>query len=241
MKGVPLAALEIVLRGLIEAGIYEEDNPGCLLAAAAQLGELRTRLASCPLRGLRVEEASAQALACIDVGNFDAAIEALRRGREAIWTAPAETQCEEAELYSKEALIEHLRGRFRDAAGNYGAAAALIIESGNGDAWPHLIGQSRELCDDGRHFGNRESLLLAASICHGALGLVVREQSPDKWAATKHCLGQALFMLGARHNEPDRLGAAIDAYLAALEEWTRDRSPSDWGGRRMISAMHCRR
>jgi tetratricopeptide (TPR) repeat protein len=121
-----------------------------------------------------------------------------------------------------------MRGRFCDAAGKYAAAAALILESGEGDAWPYLIGQARELCDDGRAFGNRDSLIIAAGVCHGVLGLVTRTQSPDKWAATKHCLGQALFLLGARDHEPSRLGAAIDAYLAALEEWTRDRSPGDW-------------
>jgi hypothetical protein len=64
MKGVPVAPLQTVLRSPIEAGIYEEEIPGRLLAAAGQLGELRTRLASCRLCGLRVEEASAQALAC---------------------------------------------------------------------------------------------------------------------------------------------------------------------------------
>lgn len=228
MKGVPVAPLQTVLRSLIEAGIYEEDIPGRLLAAAGQLGELRTTLASCRLRGLRVEEASAQALACVDAGNFDAAIEALRRGREAGWTSLTKTEEDEAELYAKEALIEHLRGRFCDAAGKYAAAAALILESGGGDAWPYLIGQARELCDDGRAFGNRDSLIIAAGVCHGALGLVTRTQSPDKWAATKHCLGRALFLLGARDHEPSRLGAAIEVYLAALEEWTRDRSPGDW-------------
>jgi tetratricopeptide (TPR) repeat protein len=233
-RGVPVAALQTVLAGFLEAGIDEEDIPGCLLAAAVQLGELRARLAERPLHG-RVEEASAKALACIDAGDFDAAIGALQQAREAGWTALVETHREEAELYAKEAQIEHLRSRFRDAGTKYAAAAALILESGDGDAWPYLAGQAREFCDEGRASGNRESLLLAVSVCHGALGLVTRAQSPDKWAAakhkwaaTKHCLGQALFALGARHNEPDRLGAAIDAYLAALEEWTQDCSPRDW-------------
>jgi len=227
-RGVPVAALRAVLANLIEAGVYEEDIPSRLLAAAGQLGELRAKLAGCRLRGPRVDEAHSQALASIDRGDFDAATEALRRGREAGWTSLSDTESDEAELYAKEALIEHLRGRYRAAAANYAAAAALALESQDGGAWPYLIGQARELCDDGRAFGNRESLLLAATVCHGALGLVARVQSPDKWAATKHCLGQALFLLGTRDKEPSRLGAAIDAYLAALEEWTRDRSPGDW-------------
>ena len=167
-------------------------------------------------------------MACVDRGDLTAAIEALQRGREAGWTSLAETHCEEAELYAREALIDHLRVRFRDAAGRYAAAAALILESGSGDAWPFFIGQARELCDDGREFGNRESLLSAADVCHRALGLVSREQCPSEWAATKHCLGQALFMLGSRQSAADRLAEAIEAYLAALEEWTQDRAPRDW-------------
>ncbi len=227
-KGVPVAPLQHVLGSLVAAGIYDEDIPGRLLAAADQLAELRAKLSSCQLQGPGVEEALLEALACVDRGDLDDAIEALRRGREAGWTGWTDTVHEEAELYAKEALIEHLRVRFRDAATKYAAAAALILESEDGDAWPFLIGQARELCDDGREFGNRESLLLAADVCHRALGLVPREQRPSEWAATKHCLGQALFMLGARHNEPDRLGEAIEAYLAALEEWTHDSAPQNW-------------
>jgi hypothetical protein len=35
-------------------------------------------------------------------------------------------------------------------------------------------------------------------------------------------------VLGERNNDPERLWEAIEAYLAALEEWTRDRAPADW-------------
>jgi hypothetical protein len=216
-KGVPVAPLQTVLGSLIEAGIYDEDIPGRLFAGADQLAELRAKLAGCQLQGPGFDEACSEALACVDRGDLDGAIEVLRLGREAGWTGLAETHREEAELYAKEALIDHLRVRFCDAAIKYASAAALILESEDGDAWPFLIGQARELCDDGCEFGNRESLLLAADVCHRALGFVSREQRPSDWAATKHCLGRALFMLGSRHNEPDRLGEAIEAYLAALE------------------------
>jgi hypothetical protein len=40
-------------------------------------------------------------------------------------------------------------------------------------------------------------------------------------------LAKHFIMLGSRHQEPDRLGEAIEAYLAALEEWTHDRAPRD--------------
>jgi tetratricopeptide (TPR) repeat protein len=224
-KGVPVAPLQSLLESLIQARIYEEAIPDRLVAAADQLAELRAKLAHCQPR---LEEACSKALACIDRGDLDAAIEALRLGREAGWAGLTDTYRQEAELYAKEAQIDHLRVRFCDAATKYASATALILESEEGDAWPFLIGQARELCDDGREFGNYESLLLAADVCHRALGIVPREQRPCEWAATKHCLGQALFMLGARHNEPDRLGEAIEAYFAALEEWTHDRAPEDW-------------
>src|SRR5262249_12152870 len=107
-------------------------------------------------------------------------------------TGLAATHREEAELYANEALIDHLRVRFCDAAIKYASAAALILESEDGDAWPFLIGQARELCDDGREFGNRESLLLAADVCHRALGLVSREQRPSDCGELCPQLGQLI-------------------------------------------------
>jgi len=55
-----------------------------------------------------------------------------------------------------------------------------------------------------------------------------REQSPLDWAATKHHLGGALVLLGERDKDSGPLREAVEAYLGAIEEWTRDRAPLDW-------------
>ncbi len=227
-KGVPIAPLQTVLCTLIEAGVSDADIPGRLLAAADHLAELRTYLSNWRDNGPWLDEAGPEALACVDRGDLHAANEALRLGREAGWTFPIATCREEADLYAKQAVIDRLQLRYCDAAGKYAAAAALVIETGGADSWKFLIPQARELCDDGREFGNRESLLHAVEVCHRALGLISREQSPLDWAAVKHCLGTALFMIGMRDNEPDRLREAVEAYFAAVEELTRDRAPRDW-------------
>ncbi|MCI0599456.1 MAG: hypothetical protein L0Y50_03300 [Beijerinckiaceae bacterium] len=227
-KGVPIAPLQTVLCNLVEAGVSDADIPGRLLAAADQLAELRTYLSNWRDNGPWLDEAGPEALACVDRGDFHAANEAIRLGREAGWTFPAAACREEAELYAMQAKLDRLQLRYCDAAGKYAAAAALVIDSGGADSCQFLIAQARELCDDGQEFGSRESLLHAVEVCHRALGVVSREQSPYDWAAAKHCLGTALFMIGMRDNEPPQLREAVEAYLAATEEWTRDRAPGDW-------------
>ena len=51
---------------------------------------------------------------------------------------------------------------------------------------------------------------------------------PLLWAATRSNLGAALGMLGERESGTARLGEAVAAHRAALEEYTRERVPLDW-------------
>lgn len=227
-KAVPLAPLQSILAKLIGAGVPESEIPNRLLAAAGQLEALRSSLANWQDEGPGHEQIRSEALACIDRGDFDSASEVLRRGREAGWTFPMATSEEEAEFYAREAMIEHLQLRFCAAAENYAAAAALVTDGGGRNGWHYLIQQACELCEDGREFGTRENVLLAIEIYHRALGLAGREQSPLDWAATKHHLGDALFLLGDREKDPGLLRETVEAYLAAIEEWTLDCAPLDW-------------
>ena len=51
---------------------------------------------------------------------------------------------------------------------------------------------------------------------------------PLKWAATQNNLGSALQTLGARESGTATLTKAVEAYLEALKERTRERVPLDW-------------
>ena len=51
---------------------------------------------------------------------------------------------------------------------------------------------------------------------------------PLDWATTQNNLGVALHTLGEREADTARLEAAVAAYRAALEEFTRERVPREW-------------
>jgi tetratricopeptide (TPR) repeat protein len=227
-KAVPLAPLQAILARLIDAGVPHADIPNRLLLAAEQLGSLRSTLIDWQNEGPGHAQIRSEALALVDSGDFDAASEVLRRGREAGWTFPVATPREESEFYAREAMLDHLQLRYCAAAENYAAAAALAVDAGCSDTWRFLIAQASELREDGREFGRRENLLRAIEIYHRALGLAGRDRSPHDWAATKHHLGHTFLLLAKAGKDTELLREAIDAYLEALEEWTRDRAPLDW-------------
>ena len=56
---------------------------------------------------------------------------------------------------------------------------------------------------------------------------------PSKWARAQNNLGSALWALGERENRTERLELAVNAYRAALEEFTRERTPLEWAGTQM--------
>ena len=51
---------------------------------------------------------------------------------------------------------------------------------------------------------------------------------PLDWAMTQSNLGNALQTLGRRDSGTARLEAAVEAYEAALLEWTQDKVPLQW-------------
>jgi Tetratricopeptide repeat len=61
---------------------------------------------------------------------------------------------------------------------------------------------------------------------------MTRERVPLDWAKTQNNLGNALRTLGERERTA-RLGEAVAAYRAALEEMTRDRVPLQWATTQM--------
>jgi hypothetical protein len=52
-----------------------------------------------------------------------------------------------------------------------------------------------------------------------------RERAPFRWAETQNGLGHALQALGKRESGTARLEEGVEAYRAALEEWTQETAP----------------
>ncbi len=227
-QNVPLAPLQRILAILIDAGVPSTAIPERVRGAAAELAALRSSLTNWEDEGPGHAQIRADTLAFIDRGDFEAAREVLKRGRETGWTFPIATCREEAEYYAREAMIDHLQLQFCAAAEGYAAAASLIADEGGIGAWRHFIAQAQELSADCRQFGTRENVLRAIEIYHRALGLVGRENLPLEWAATQHHLGDALLLLGESQKDTAALQEAVEVYLAALEEWTFERAPADW-------------
>lgn len=225
--GVTLASLQAVESKFRDADIPEAQIANRLQDAAEDLAKLRSSLA----------QRNSEALALVDCGDFDAASAVLEQNRAAMAAGGAEQGGledikQEAEIYADAAVIDHLRLDYCAAAEKYAAAAALVASpDGVSNAkreWRFRMDQARELFGDAREFGHRQSFLDAIEIYDQALVLVSRTDAPLEWAATHFHLGNALLACGVRDNDSDRLEQAVDAYLAALEEWTGESAPFDW-------------
>jgi tetratricopeptide (TPR) repeat protein len=75
--------------------------------------------------------------------------------------------------------------------------------------------------DQGLNFDLEVAIALARALC-------ARAGDADQRGAALGTLGNALRTLGEREAGTDRLEAAVSAYRAALQEFTRDRVPMQW-------------
>ena len=77
----------------------------------------------------------------------------------------------------------------------------------------------------GRDKGLNFDLDVAIALAHKGCS---RASDADQRGEAQNNLGIALWALGSRESDPQRLNEAVDAYRAALEERTQDRVPLDW-------------
>jgi tetratricopeptide (TPR) repeat protein len=135
-----------------------------------------------------------------------------------------------AETLGRRAEIALTRLRYREAAGHFAGAAAILPSGGAHDdkRFESLWREASALTRQGHEFGDSAALLLAIARYQGLVTLAPRARVPLRWAATQNNLGNALSELGERENGTSHLDEAVEAYRAALQEWTRDRVPVDW-------------
>lgn len=97
-----------------------------------------------------------------------------------------------------------------------------------------IAGDSSRLI--GLQAGESRLLEEAGGLYEQALRLVGRAEAPLKWASLQNRLGRALFRLGEWESGTARLEESVNAFYAALDEYTRSAYPSIGQRRRPTSA-----
>jgi tetratricopeptide (TPR) repeat protein len=181
----------------------------------------------------------AEALTCIDAGEFDGARALLAAARHRIRDARPERAREEAQLLADEAGIDRLEIRFPAAAVRYAEAAELVSFDEDAQCL-YLMKEATALLSQGDQFVDLAALTVAIDRLREVSELRPRAKVPLQWAATQTSLGHALRALGEREAGTARLAEAVDAYRAALEERTQQRVPLQWAATQ-ISLGHALR
>jgi tetratricopeptide (TPR) repeat protein len=219
-KGVEVAPLLAVLVKLGEKGVREEDIPKQLDAKADELIKLRAENEILRRGQPALAAITEEVQALIDKGDFDAARDALGRGRETARTLRIDASRNEAALFAQEARVDGLELAYRSAASQYAEAASLVAPFDTEQQWSFLLSQAGELYKQGDEFGDNSALAEAIDICHRCLALVSRSNRPLDWAMAQNNLGNALMRLGERESGTARLEEAVAAYRDALKEYT---------------------
>ena len=111
-------------------------------------------------------------------------------------------------------------------------AAALVarkadLEAGGVAEFQALRGLQDFYYERGRDKGINLDLELAIDL---ATLIAARAEGYDERGVALNDLGTTLSTLGERESGTERLEQAVEAYRAALEEWTRDKAPLEWAG-----------
>jgi len=224
-KGVEVAPLLAVLVKLGEKEVPEEDIPKRLDAAADKLIELRaeneTLRRGPPALAVIAEEVQA----LIDKGDFDLALEAMERGRQAARTLRIDASRHEAMFLAQGARVDSLQLAYRSAASKYAEAAALVAPFDTEQQRSFLFSQADELYKQGDEFGDNDALIEAIDVYRRCLALTPRSERPLDWATTQGNLGNALSSLGERESGTETLQQAVAAFREALKELTEEAVP----------------
>jgi tetratricopeptide (TPR) repeat protein len=227
-KGVPSAALRIILAKLGQIDVPENEIASRLDAAAVQFVELRRQLARYTNERPQLAVIRKKALALIDDGDLDGARSALDAGRQVARTLREEATRSEVELLVDEARIDTLQLAHRGAAQKYAEAARLLALFDPMEVRQLLRWQANALHDEGRQSGDNKALVEATTIHRDLLSIISRSSTPFFWACIQSDLGTTLATLGEHERSTELLGEAVSAIKLALEEMTAERNLTEW-------------
>ena len=220
---------------LDEANVPPEKLAEKLLEIAEQFKLLKASLSAQAGDDPKITSLKTQAQQAIDKGELDKAdgflaeIEAEQRktlDRLAI---------DAAAIAAKRGDIGLARLRYVDAARHFDEAAALVPPGHTDEAANYLAKEGQALYTEGDQMFDLPAFEQSITIFRRVLLLQPRDRAPTEWAKTQRKLGLSLrvfadFESGSRPREQviAHLNEAIAAYRAALEELTRDKTPSEW-------------
>ena len=120
------------------------------------------------------------------------------------------------------------KSRYREAAGHFSAASAILLPGQEDERWKYLNAEASALYRQGNEFCDKDASLAAIGRYRYLAGVPPRSSFPRDWAMAQMNLGVALQTLGERESETARLEEAITAYREALQENSRESVPLLW-------------
>ncbi len=175
-----------------------------------------------------VAEVSKQVAEATGRGEIDVAAEAVDAALAELDRREQETR--QAERRTREAVLE--LGLEQDLLRRDAFAAAarieaiVALEAPENPAWSAAYWARQDaFFEEGKDKGVNLSLDVAAEMARRRL---LAAGDADQRGNALNLLGNALGTLGERESDTARLEQAVQAYRAALEEYTRDRVPLQW-------------
>jgi tetratricopeptide (TPR) repeat protein len=223
--------VQAALHILGERNVPPERLESKLIEVAERFKALQEQIASTqPGDDAQIVALKADAQKALDAGDLARAdallaeIEAQQRGSLDRLVGNA------AETSGRRGDIALTRLQYLEAAKHFANAAATFPPGGvNEDKRvAYLEKEADALFRQGNEFGDNSALVATIDLRKQLLALRPRERYPPNWAMTQHELGVALVELGARESESARLEEAVEAFQAALTEWTREGATLDW-------------
>lgn len=213
------------LRILGENDVPDERLGAKLIEIADHFAGLRSGALADPSDGPAIVALKSDVQKAIDAGELakaDALLEDLSRAQR---HSVERSAIDLAGTLARRAEIALTRLRYREAAGHFASAAAVLPSGIDHDdkRISYLTSEALALYQQGDELGDNAALLSAIARLQRLVTLALRDRAALNWAATQNKLGVALATLGERESGTARLEEAVAAFSAALEELTRAR------------------
>jgi tetratricopeptide (TPR) repeat protein len=200
-----------------EAQVPPEQQPARLVEIAAQVRQLRARVASEPGDAPEVAQLKDAARAALDAGRLEEADDLLAQVETAQDAVLDRQQIERAAVAAQRGAIALSRLRYREAAEHFATAARRLPPGQEEQELVYLDQESDALYRQGNEFGDNAVLVEVIARRRALLYRRPRERVPLQWAMTQNNLGNALSTLGERTGAVIKLKEAREAIAAAFE------------------------
>ncbi len=206
---------------------------------ADELRTMRTELEALKDADARLGNQVAAAEAALDAGEIEEAEAILASARELSQERSLQAVRQTADIIALQGLAALLRNDVDAAFGAFTSAADMVGALAPTEAHERRCAYSDALRIHGDRFPG-PALADAVALAEANLRTCSRTDHPTDWARTQNNLANALQILGKRTGgDAGRraLERAVAAYEAALQVFTRDAMPANWGKGSMALGM----